>query len=69
MKRRRNGSLTAHGRKWPLYERREGALMVLFMSPEDRAEKERLDKSSLGEFGASRRPVTEGNETQLEEVR
>jgi hypothetical protein len=43
-----NGSMTAHSREWPLYERcevRDGrTVMVLSLSPEDRAKKERLDE-------------------------
>lgn len=46
MKPRRNGFITAHGREWPLYERWESEKMVLSMSPEDQAEKERLDQES-----------------------
>lgn len=39
-----NGTVIAHGREWPLYERLENGLMILFMSPEDQAEKEALDE-------------------------
>lgn len=39
---KRNGSITTHGREWPLYERRDDDVMVLFMRPEDEAEMERL---------------------------
>lgn len=48
---RRNGSIIAHGREWPLYERWEGSLdneqMMLFMHPEDEAEKFALDEEAL----------------------
>lgn len=39
---KRNGSIIAHGREWPLYEQWEDDVMVLFMRPEDEAEMERL---------------------------
>lgn len=51
---KRNGSITAHGRQWPLYERFEDGVMVLFMRPEDRAEKEQLDEQSLKSWTAAR---------------
>jgi hypothetical protein len=52
---RRNGTLTAHSREWPLYERRETidgrTVMVLSLSPEDRDEKEQLDRIELERLG------------------
>lgn len=46
-----NGTTTAHSRTWPLYERmtvQDGVrVMELFMSPEDRAEKEALDEAAI----------------------
>jgi hypothetical protein len=52
---KRNGSLTAHSREWPLYERREvvdgRAVMVLSLSSEDRVEKEQLDRIELERLG------------------
>jgi hypothetical protein len=49
---KRNGSLIAHGRKWPLYEtprwvRGVGAVVKLFLDPQHRAELERLDRQAL----------------------
>lgn len=48
---KRNGSLIAHGRKWPLYEREWirgiGRVMKLFLAPKDQIEKERLDRQAL----------------------
>lgn len=42
-----NGTVQAHGREWPLYERVEGGVMVLFMSPEDEAERYALDEAAI----------------------
>lgn len=46
-----NGTTTAHGREWPLYERmtmRDGVLvMELFMSLEDQVEKYALDEAAI----------------------
>jgi len=43
-----NGTLTAHGRTWPLYEREEERdgqrVLVLFMLPQDQEEMDRLSK-------------------------
>lgn len=39
---KRNGSITAHGREWPLYERWERGVMMLVMLPADEAEFRRL---------------------------
>lgn len=47
----KNGTVTAHNREWPLYERmttRDGKrVMELFMSPEDEAEKFALDEAAV----------------------
>lgn len=43
-RKRRNGSVIAHGREWPLYERWERGVIVLEMSPTDEAEMNRLTK-------------------------
>lgn len=56
---KRNGTLTTHGREWPLYERmttetktidgvtRERQVMICELSPEDQAEVEALDLQVL----------------------
>lgn len=43
----RNGSITAHGREWPLYERKECGVITLLMRDEDRIEKEWLDENVI----------------------
>lgn len=47
---RRNGSIIAHGREWPLYEWQSDEVMVLEMLPEDEAEKYALDEQALREY-------------------
>jgi hypothetical protein len=47
---RRNGSIIAHGREWPLYERWKDGVMVLRMSPEDQIEKYELDEEALRDY-------------------
>jgi hypothetical protein len=42
----RNGTVTAHGREWPLYERLADGVIVLFMQPADEAEKYALDEEA-----------------------
>lgn len=46
-----NGTITAHNREWPLYERmttRDGKrVMELYMSPADEAEKFALDEAAM----------------------
>jgi hypothetical protein len=44
---RRNGSITAHGREWPLYELEESGVMRLLMSPQDQEDKYELDNQAL----------------------
>lgn len=41
---KRNGSITAHGHEWPLYELWVGGVMVLRMSVNDKAEMRRLQR-------------------------
>lgn len=53
MRKRRikNGTITAHNREWPLYERmttRDGKrVMELYMSPADEAGKFALDEAAM----------------------
>jgi hypothetical protein len=48
---KRNGTLTAHSREWPLYERYEvvegRTVTILSLSDKDRAEKESLDRIAI----------------------
>lgn len=57
---KRAGTLIAHGREWPLYERRGwirgiGRVIRLFLSPKDQVEKERLDSKALKRPGTVHR--------------
>lgn len=47
---KRNGSIIAHGREWPLYEWQSGEVTVLRMSPQDKLVKERLDEKAIQEY-------------------
>lgn len=45
-----NGSIITHGREWPLYGREENSAMVLFLLPEDDAEKTMLDQTDVVQY-------------------
>ena len=54
-RKRRNGSVTAHGREWKLYEQLKGGMMLLLMRPKDKAEKVALDGRAIQRYLAHRR--------------